>query len=226
MKPQRTFLSVLGEVFHRIFVLVGALGLTLAFFLVLPLMQTLTKPSDTDLIVQNIDTAQLDEPPPPPEEEQEEEEPEPEEAPPELTDEAPPLDLSQLEVALNPGFGEGMADGDFAINLSSAANSGGQSQDVDALFSIADLDQKPRAVYQPGPQITKEMRAKAPGTVHIIFIVDQRGRVENPIVQNSTDPVFDRAALNAIKQWKFEPGKRSGEPVKFRMRVPITFPKG
>lgn len=23
-----------------------------------------------------------------------------------------------------------------------------------------------------------------------------------------------------------EPGKRNGEPVKFRMRVPITFPKG
>jgi len=45
-------------------------------------------------------------------------------------------------------------------------------------------------------------------------------------VQNSTDPIFEGPALAAIKQWKFEPGKRKGEPVRFRMRVPITFPKG
>ena len=32
-------------------------------------------------------------------------------------------------------------------------------------------------------------------------------------------------ALKAVKQWKFEPGKRKGKPVQFRMRVPITFQK-
>ena len=36
----------------------------------------------------------------------------------------------------------------------------------------------------------------------------------------------EKPALAAIKQWKFEPGKRSGQPVRFRMRVPITFPEG
>jgi protein TonB len=45
-------------------------------------------------------------------------------------------------------------------------------------------------------------------------------------VQQSTDPVFERPALAAVKQWRFEPGKRNGKPVRFRMRVPITFPKG
>ncbi|MBZ0258769.1 energy transducer TonB, partial [bacterium] len=54
----------------------------------------------------------------------------------------------------------------------------------------------------------------------------QRGQVENPIVQKSTDPIFENPALSAVKKWKFEPGKRNGEPVRFRMRVPITFPKG
>jgi len=43
------------------------------------------------------------------------------------------------------------------------------------------------------------------------------------VVQQSPDPVFDRAALDAIKKWKFEPGKRNGKPVRFRMRQPITF---
>ena len=36
----------------------------------------------------------------------------------------------------------------------------------------------------------------------------------------------ERPALAAVKKWKFEPGKKGGEPVRFRMRVPITFPKG
>jgi protein TonB len=49
--------------------------------------------------------------------------------------------------------------------------------------------------------------------------------VENPLVQSSSNPAFEAPALAAVKQWKFEPGKRNGEPVRFRMRVPITFPK-
>jgi len=30
----------------------------------------------------------------------------------------------------------------------------------------------------------------------------------------------------AVKRWKFEPGKRGGKPVRFRMLAPITFPEG
>ncbi|MBI1387202.1 MAG: TonB family protein [bacterium] len=213
---------MIRQFIHRVFVAVGALGLTLAFFLVLPLMQTLAKPPATDMIVQSIDTAELEAPPPPPEE-QKEEEPEEEEAPPELSEEAPPLDLSQLELALNPGFSDGWLGGDFAVKLNTVTS---ESDDVDALFSLSDLDQKPRVIYQPGPVLTNELRQKAPGTVYIIFIVDQNGRVENPIVQKSTDPIFEKPAMNAVKQWKFEPGKRNGKPVRFRMRAPISFPKG
>lgn len=116
--------------------------------------------------------------------------------------------------------------GDFAVKLNTlpGGSSGGDS--VDSLFSLADLDQKPRVVHQPGPVLDASARKKAPGTVHVLFVVDQQGRVENPVVQKSTDPVFERPALAAVRQWRFEPGKRNGQPVRFRMRVPITFPKG
>jgi protein TonB len=90
---------------------------------------------------------------------------------------------------------------------------------------LSDLDQKPRILYQPSPTLNAELRKRAPGTVHIIFIVDERGRVQNPIVQKSTDPIFEAPALAALQQWKFEPVKRKGETVRFRMQVPITFPK-
>lgn len=216
-------LSAISRLRHGLWVFLGSLALTFLFFFILPLMQTICKPPETDLTIQSVDTANIPPPPPPPEQ-QEEEKPEQEEKLPELVEEAPPLDLNQLELALNPGFSDSWMGGDFTVKLNTVA--GGQTDDIDALFSMADLDQKPRVIYQPGPTMTAEIRKKAPGTVYILFIVDKNGRVENPMVQKSTDPIFDKAALTAVKQWKFEPGKRNGQAVRFRMRVPISFPKG
>jgi len=204
---------------HGLAVLGGAIGLTLLFFLVLPLMQSISEGGGPDRKVQDVSTAQL-EPPPPPPEEPEPEEPEPEQQPPELT-EAPPMDLSQMELALNPGGGGVWLGGDFAPNIDAAQMTGG----VDDLLNAGALDQEPRVVYQPGPILDGKLRRAAPGTVYVIFIVNKQGRVENPKVQKSSNPVFDRAAINAVKQWKFEPGMSGGEPVRFRMKVPITFPE-
>ncbi len=211
---------------HRAAVFVGALVLTLVFFIVLPVIQTISKPPANDLALQTVDVANLEPPPPAPIEEEPPPEPEPEEQPPELIEEAAPLDLSQLELALNPGFGGGWGGAaDFAVKLNTlaAATGGG---DMDAVFSMADLDQKPRVLYQPGPTLTKQLRRKAPGKVNIIFIVDEQGRVEDPRVRSSTDPIFEDPALKAVKKWKFEPGKRGGQAVRFRMLAPITFPEG
>jgi len=206
---------------------VAGFVLSLALFLLLPVLERITSDRDRDLMVQSVNTVQVPPPPPPPPEE-EEEEPEPEEEPPpppKLAEETPPLDLSQLELALNPGTGGG-AGGDFEVRLPVGGGSGqGDGADVDQLFSMADLDQKPRVIYQPSPQTGSQLQKLAPGTVTIVFVVDQRGRVEIPLVQSSSNPAFEAPALAAVKQWKFEPGKRNGEPVRFRMRVPITFPK-
>lgn len=208
---------------RRLMGLIGAVGLTLVFFLVLPLMQAIGGGPTSDLDLAQLETTELPPPPPPPVEEEREEEEEHDETPPELTEEAQPLDLSQLELALNPGFSDGWLGGDFAVKLNTLGGEDGKG--LDELFSLSDLDQRPRAIYQPSPILSEKVRKRAPGTVYILFIVDERGRVVQPKVQKSTDPVFDRPALNAVKQWKFEPGKRKGEPVRFRMRVPITFPK-
>lgn len=211
-----------GNLLRGAFTVAGAGLLTLGFFLVLPLMETISKAADADLVVQDVGTAEVPPPPPPPETEPEKPPEQPDE-PPELTETAPPLDLSQLELALNPGDGGDWMAGDFAVKLNTMAAGG---NDAEALFALSDLDQRPRVVWQPGPVLDAQLRKKAPGTVHILFVVDQQGRVENPIVQSSTDPVFVGPALAAVKQWKFEPGKRNGQAVRFRMRVPITFPAG
>lgn len=219
---RRFVFSMVRSAWHRACVVAGSVALTLAFFLVLPLLQTITKPPGADMMLQPVDTANIPPPPPPPEPEPEKEEEK--EEPPELTpDDAPPLDLSQLELVLNPGFGGDWIAGDIGVNLGNLVSGG---QDVDALFSLAELDQKPRVIWQPNPVVNAQVRKKTPGTVYVLFVVDQTGKVESPMVQNSTDPVFEKPAVSAVKQWRFEPGKRNGEAVRFRMRVPITFPRG
>ncbi|MBI1335798.1 MAG: TonB family protein [Phycisphaera sp.] len=219
MKRRR---SILGELVHGIIVMLAAVSLTLVLFMVLPLMQAISQKPATDLVVQAVDTANIPPPPPPPPEEPPKEE-EKQEEPPELQEEVTPLDLSQIELALNVGTGGvGSLDGDTMVKLPTDVASGSE---VDSIFSLSDLDQQPRVIYQPGPQLTNDLRKKSPATVYVIFLVNAQGRVESPIVQKSSNPLFNDPALNAVKQWRFEPGKRNGQPVRFRMRVPITFPK-
>lgn len=216
-------LKFLRALLHGVLVVVGSVSFTTLFFLVLPLMQAITSTLEADTVLHTAHAADVP-PPPPPIEEEPEEEPEPEEKPPELEAEPQQLDLAQLELALNPGFSDGLVGGGaFAVKLS-AFGGGEKGEGMDELFSLADLDQKPRVLYQPGPVIDAALKKKSPATVHIVFVVDQRGKVENPLVQKSSDPAFERSALGAVKQWKFEPGKRGGKAVRFRMRVPITFP--
>jgi protein TonB len=197
------------------------LALAFAFFMLLPILQVITKPPSKDLTIRSVDAVVEPPPPPPPMEEPDEPEPEDQPPPPPAMD-AQPLDLSQLELALNPGDG-GFGGGDFSINLDGVT---GNSEEVDAIFSLSDLDQKPRVVYQPAPIYPPELaRKNMQGTVYVLFIVDKTGRTRDLKVQKSTHPAFNNPALKAVKQWKFEPGKRKGKPVQFRMRVPITFQK-
>jgi protein TonB len=210
------------HLFGGTLIVFGGATCTAVLFFVLPLIQAITAQETDELLLMQVDAATL--PPPvvsdaeqPEEEEQEEEQP-----PPELVDAPEDLTLEQLELALDPGLGEGWATADFTIDLRSIVKS---DDDLDELFSLADLDQEPRVISQVQPVRTGKLRTRE-GTVHVIFIVDERGRVESPKVWKTTDPIFVSAALAALKKWKFEPGQRGGKPVKSRMRIPITFPKG
>ncbi|MCE9592634.1 MAG: energy transducer TonB [Planctomycetes bacterium] len=149
-------------------------------------------------------------------------------------DDAPALEaasLSAIEAALS-GQGGG---GDFAESLSFASGGriGGTGQagtldeKMEEAFSLAELDQKPRAIFQGSPTYPTEMRGKKlEGVVTLIFVVDAAGKVENPRVEKSSHTAFEAPALSAIKKWKFEPGLRAGQRVASKMRVSIRFPAG
>jgi protein TonB len=207
--------------------ILAAAVVTLVLFLILPVLQTIGKPPTRDLIVSSVGFGNEPPPPPPVVEEEPPPETEAEEPPPELEPETQPLDLQQLELALNPGLG-GTGDGLFGSiqarltgQIDQATTGGGDSGGV---FSLADLDQRPRAIFQTPPQYPLEFRRRRiAGSVTVVFMVDVNGRVSDPKVEKSTDQAFESPALEAVRQWRFEPGIRKGQPVPFRMRVPITF---
>lgn len=62
------------------------------------------------------------------------------------------------------------------------------------------------------------------GFVTLRFIVNETGSVEDPEVIRSEPPgVFDKAALRAVRRWKFQPVIRNGKPVRVYGVNTITF---
>jgi protein TonB len=62
------------------------------------------------------------------------------------------------------------------------------------------------------------------GRVILTAVVDQQGRVEAAITVTQSMPLLDAAAVEALRQWRFEPGRaRDGTPVRVRIEVPIRF---
>ena len=143
------------------------------------------------------------------------------------------LSLADLEGTLDGGEGVGS----FGLGGGSGLSSGGRiggtgtgtslAEDMGEIASLADLDQRPRAIFQAAPNYPVELRKRnVEGTVQVVFLVDREGKVANPKIERSTNPAFERPALEAVRQWKFEAGTRNGEKVAFKMRVPITFSAG
>jgi protein TonB len=86
------------------------------------------------------------------------------------------------------------------------------------------LDNPPRPRAQLAPVYPSEARRRGlAGEVVVEFLVDETGRVLDPHVLSSKSPLFDDATLRAVAQWRFEPGRRGGRIVRFRMSVPVEF---
>ena len=64
----------------------------------------------------------------------------------------------------------------------------------------------------------------AQGRVIMKFVVDETGRITDPVVERGADPALDAEALRVVKAmppWK--PGRQNGKPVAVLYRVPVTF---
>jgi len=94
----------------------------------------------------------------------------------------------------------------------------------DAAVSVRLLDNPPRTRFQKEPLYPGSLKSSGiTGTVWVEFMVDETGHVHEARVLKSTHAGFEGATLAAVSMWRFEPGKRKGAPVSFRMSLPVVF---
>jgi protein TonB len=106
--------------------------------------------------------------------------------------------------------------------------------EIDVSFALA--KERPK-VYEPGGDVvapvpktevkpaypSELMTAGVQGTVRLECIVSTDGTPKDVAVSRPLNPVLDAAAVDALKQWRFEPGRRKGEAVPVRVELEMTF---
>ncbi|MGZ4733362.1 MAG: energy transducer TonB [Terriglobales bacterium] len=82
----------------------------------------------------------------------------------------------------------------------------------------------PHTTYFPDPQYPeKERKARHRGTVVLTLVVDPDGLPRDIKVSRTLSPAFDKAAIDAVKKWKFTPATRDSKPIAVEIDVEVAF---
>ena len=66
-----------------------------------------------------------------------------------------------------------------------------------------------------------ELQSRYPGIQE--RLLDETGAVQDPHVIESAGEVLDRAVLESVRRWRYEPARKNGVKVKTRIQVKTTF---
>ncbi len=125
----------------------------------------------------------------------------------------------------NGGIGSGSNGGDGPGDGGGAGpgKNGGESVDG-GVFRVGDGVTPPHLLLKVEPEYSEEARkAKYQGTVVLRVEVDASGRATNIRVQHSLGLGLDEKAMEAVRKWKFSPGKKDGKPVTVAALVEVNF---
>ncbi|HWY69965.1 MAG TPA: energy transducer TonB [Terriglobales bacterium] len=112
---------------------------------------------------------------------------------------------------IGSGFGGGVGDG-------MGGSYGG------GIFSVGGGVSAPRAIYKLDPEYSPEARqAKYQGTVVLSLVVTPDGKAHGLRVVRSLGMGLDEKAIEAVKQWRFEPARKDGKPVAVAVDVEVNF---
>src|SRR3954467_370784 len=82
----------------------------------------------------------------------------------------------------------------------------------------------PRAIYAPNPKYSELARRwRIQGIVVLALIVDKSGHPQDVKVISSLGYGLDEQALETVKTWKFEPGRKGGGPVSVYSDIEVSF---
>ncbi len=93
--------------------------------------------------------------------------------------------------------------------------------------AMADSD-VPLPLSRPAPNYPREALSRnIGGTVRVRAVVAVDGSVERmEVAESSGNRYLDRAAMEAVRRWKFKPAVRGGQPVSAEVILPLEFNPG
>lgn len=85
-------------------------------------------------------------------------------------------------------------------------------------------DAPARPFVGPAPEYPAALlQQRLSGEAVVVFRVNQRGAVVEPVVQSASRPEFGEAALAAVRLWRFLPRMKEGRPVEAKLGMPFKF---
>lgn len=96
--------------------------------------------------------------------------------------------------------------------------------DADPVYEPGGDVTRPKLVHSVEPAFsTKSNEAFVEGTVTVSAVVTTHGVLTGMQVLKGLNAAQDRSALDALKEWRFEPGTKGGKPVNVRVKIQVDF---
>jgi protein TonB len=136
-----------------------------------------------------------------------------------IDDEPPPPDFSMDQTSDLDSGGIGIA---AAVDTSMGLDTGGG-------FSMASADGDAVPMVRVPPQYPERAAQRGiEGRVLIEFTISKSGSVKDPkVIAYEPSKIFNRAAIKAVSQWKYNPKIEDGKPVEQKgIRISIPFRLG
>jgi periplasmic protein TonB len=132
---------------------------------------------------------------------------------------APPSNGTGTGGGIGSGSGGGLGEGHGpGVGAGSGGGIGG------GVFHVGGGVSAPEAISTPDPDYTEEARrAKTQGTCILGLIVDSEGNPRDIRVVRGLGSGLDAKAIEAVRQWRFEPAKKDGKPVNVLISVEVSF---
>jgi TonB family protein len=102
----------------------------------------------------------------------------------------------------------------FAVNV----------DDEKTVYKIGGDVLPPKVLTKVDPKYPKKARkAKLNGTVVLSLIITEAGTPQDIKVKKSLEPSLDRAAIEAVTKWRFQPSTKAGSPVAVNATIEVNF---